>query len=47
LRYIHRSAHVAVVEEKEHTEMAGLTLEHVGKKYPNGFEAVKDFNLDI
>ena len=27
--------------------MAGLTLEHVGKKYPNGFEAVKDFNLDI
>ena len=38
---------MTVVEEKEHTEMAGLTLEHVGKKYPNGFEAVKDFNLDI
>ena len=27
--------------------MAGLTLEHVGKKYPNGYEGVKDFNLDI
>ena len=27
--------------------MAGLTLSHVTKKYPNGFEAVKDFNLEI
>ncbi len=27
--------------------MAGLSLEHVTKVYPNGFEAVKDFNLDI
>ena len=27
--------------------MAGLTLEHIGKRYPNGYEAVKDFNLDI
>ena len=27
--------------------MASLTLEHVTKVYPNGFEAVKDFNLDI
>ncbi|MCI7730239.1 ABC transporter ATP-binding protein [Enorma burkinafasonensis] len=27
--------------------MAGLTLEHVGKKYPNGYEGVKDFNLEI
>ncbi len=27
--------------------MASLTLEHVGKKYPNGFEGVKDFNLEI
>jgi multiple sugar transport system ATP-binding protein len=27
--------------------MASLSLEHIGKKYPNGFEAVKDFNLDI
>lgn len=27
--------------------MAGLTLEHVGKRYPNGYEGVKDFNLDI
>ena len=27
--------------------MAGVTLEHVCKRYPNGFEAVKDFNLDI
>ncbi|MBQ9620967.1 MAG: sn-glycerol-3-phosphate ABC transporter ATP-binding protein UgpC [Atopobiaceae bacterium] len=27
--------------------MASLTLEHIGKKYPNGFEGVKDFNLEI
>ena len=27
--------------------MASLTLEHVGKKYPNGYEGVKDFNLEI
>ena len=27
--------------------MASLSLQHIGKKYPNGFEAVKDFNLDI
>ena len=27
--------------------MASLKLEHIGKNYPNGFEAVKDFNLEI
>lgn len=27
--------------------MAELQLEHIGKTYPNGFQAVKDFNLDI
>ena len=27
--------------------MANLSLEHIYKTYPNGFEAVKDFNLDI
>ena len=27
--------------------MASLSLKHVCKKYPNGFEAVKDFNLEI
>ena len=27
--------------------MAELSLKHVYKRYPNGFEAVKDFNLDI
>ncbi|MDD3339942.1 MAG: sn-glycerol-3-phosphate ABC transporter ATP-binding protein UgpC [Lachnospiraceae bacterium] len=27
--------------------MASLSLEHINKKYPNGFEAVKDFNLEI
>ena len=27
--------------------MASLSLEHICKKYPNGFEAVKDFNLEI
>ena len=27
--------------------MASLSLQHVTKVYPNGFEAVKDFNLDI
>ena len=27
--------------------MSTVKLDHVCKKYPNGFEAVKDFNLDI
>ncbi len=27
--------------------MSSLNLEHIYKRYPNGFEAVKDFNLDI
>ena len=27
--------------------MASLSLKHITKKYPNGFEAVKDFNLEI
>ena len=27
--------------------MASLSLEHVTKVYPNGFEAVKDFNINI
>ena len=27
--------------------MASVQLKHVCKKYPNGYEAVKDFNLDI
>ncbi len=27
--------------------MASLSLEHIYKVYPNGFEAVKDFNLEI
>ena len=27
--------------------MASLSLSHVNKTYPNGFEAVKDFNLEI
>ncbi len=27
--------------------MASLSLQHINKVYPNGFEAVKDFNLDI
>ncbi len=27
--------------------MSNLSLQHIYKRYPNGFEAVKDFNLDI
>ena len=27
--------------------MASLSLENISKIYPNGFEAVKDFNLEI
>ena len=27
--------------------MAELSLKHVYKRYQNGFEAVKDFNLDV
>ena len=26
--------------------MASLSLKHINKVYPNGFEAVKDFNLE-
>ena len=28
-------------------KMASLSLKHINKTYPNGFEAVKDFNLEI
>jgi multiple sugar transport system ATP-binding protein len=31
----------------EDEKMASLSLQHICKKYPNGFEAVKDFNLEI
>ena len=36
-------------EEKyqEDLQMASLSLTHINKTYPNGFEAVKDFNLQI
>ncbi len=27
--------------------MADITLKHIYKRYPNGFEAVKDFNLEV
>ena len=27
--------------------MASLSLKHINKTYPNGFVAVKDFNLEI
>ena len=27
--------------------MASLSLKNICKKYPNGYEAVKDFNLEI
>ena len=27
--------------------MASLSLKHICKVYPNGFEAVKDFNLEV
>ena len=27
--------------------MAGLSLRNINKVYPNGFHAVKDFNLEI
>ena len=27
--------------------MASVQLKHISKSYPNGFEAVKDFNLDV
>ena len=33
--------------EKEEMKMASLSLQHICKAYPNGFEAVKDFNLEI
>ena len=33
--------------DKEKNTMASLSLKGIGKRYPNGFEAVKDFNLEI
>ncbi len=27
--------------------MASLSLQNISKIYPNGFEAVKDFNLEM
>ncbi len=33
--------------DKEETQLASITLSHIDKTYPNGFQAVKDFNLDI
>jgi ABC-type sugar transport system ATPase subunit len=27
--------------------MASLSLKNIYKRYPNGFEAVKDFNLEV
>ena len=34
-------------QNQEDSEMANLSLQHINKTYPNGFEAVKDFNLEI
>ena len=36
-----------VGEQEERKEMASLSLKHINKTYPNGFEAVKDFNMEI
>jgi multiple sugar transport system ATP-binding protein len=36
-----------VLSEQEETAMASLSLENICKVYPNGFQAVKDFNLDV
>ena len=34
-------------EKQEDGKVASLSLKNICKKYPNGFEAVKDFNLEI
>ena len=34
-------------EKQEDEKVASLSLKNICKKYPNGFEAVKDFNLEI
>ena len=34
-------------QNQEDSEMASLSLQHINKIYPNGFEAVKDLNLEI
>ena len=38
---------VKVHEYRRLIKMASLSLKNVCKVYPNGFEAVKDFNLEI
>ena len=38
---------ISLITETEEKHMASLSLTHMNKTYPNGFEAVKDFNLEI
>ena len=35
-----------LISREEHV-MASLSLKNINKVYPNGFHAVKDFNLEI
>ena len=37
----------AVILFQEANKMASVSLKNICKVYPNGFEAVKDFSLDI
>ena len=34
-------------KKQEDKQVASLSLKNICKVYPNGFEAVKDFNLEI
>ena len=34
-------------QEKEDNNMASISLKNICKKYPNGYEAVKNFNMEI
>ena len=44
--YIDYSQNVINIFQEE-IRMASLSLQHINKTYPNGFQAVKDFNLEI
>lgn len=36
-----------IKQQKEDNNMASISLKNICKKYPNGYEAVKDFNMEI
>ena len=47
IEYTERTTNNRKHSIRRNYSMASLSLQHINKTYPNGFEAVKDFNLEI